>query len=70
MSSLASIFAVQRGATVLIMSTSPRFDPVSPVPLYEQAAVKFLASQGRKCTVTRSFEIVMSELEIQYNCTP
>jgi GntR family transcriptional regulator len=23
---------------VLMMSTSPRFDPVSPVPLYEQAA--------------------------------
>ena len=38
MSRLASIFAVQRGATVLTMSDSPRFDPVSPVPLYEQAA--------------------------------
>jgi GntR family transcriptional regulator len=38
MSSLASISAVQRGATVLIMSDAPRFDPVSPVPLYEQAA--------------------------------
>ena len=38
MHSLASVFAVQRGATVLIMSDSPRFDPVSPVPLYEQAA--------------------------------
>jgi GntR family transcriptional regulator len=35
---LASIFAVQRGATVLFMSDAPRFDPVSPVPLYEQAA--------------------------------
>ena len=33
-----SLSAVQRGATVLIMSASPRFDPVSPVPLYEQAA--------------------------------
>jgi GntR family transcriptional regulator len=37
-SSLASVSAVQRGATVLIMSDAPRFDPVSPVPLYEQAA--------------------------------
>ena len=35
---LASVSAVQRGATVLTMPTSPRFDPVSPVPLYEQAA--------------------------------
>jgi GntR family transcriptional regulator len=35
---LTSLSAVQRGATVLIMSDSPRFDPVSPVPLYEQAA--------------------------------
>jgi GntR family transcriptional regulator len=36
--SLTSLSAVQRGATVLIMSDAPRFDPVSPVPLYEQAA--------------------------------
>lgn len=42
---------------------------VPPAPLYEAAAVKFLAGQGRNCTVTRSFEIVMSELEIQYACT-
>jgi hypothetical protein len=41
---------------------------VPPTPLYEAAAVKFLASQGRTCTVSRSFEIVMSELEIQYSC--
>lgn len=43
---------------------------VPPAPLYEQAAVKFLATQGRTCSVTRSFEIVMSELEIQYDCKP
>lgn len=42
---------------------------VPPIPLYEAAAVKFLASQGRTCTVTRSFEIIMSEIEIGYACS-
>lgn len=42
---------------------------VPPIPLYEAAAVKFLASIGRTCSVTRSFEIIMSEIEIQYTCT-
>ncbi len=42
---------------------------VPPIPLYEAAAVKFLASQGRTCTVTRSFEIIMSEIEVDYACS-
>lgn len=42
---------------------------VPPKPLYDAAAVRFLAEQGRACTVTNSFEIVMSEIEVQYTCT-
>lgn len=43
---------------------------VPPLPLYEQAAIRFLATQGRTCTVVRSFEIIKSEVEVDYNCTP
>lgn len=41
---------------------------VPPLPLYEAAAVRFLARYGRTCSATRSFEIVMSEVEVQYSC--
>ncbi|MFA5897909.1 MAG: hypothetical protein WC829_02230 [Hyphomicrobium sp.] len=41
---------------------------VPPIPLYEAAAMKFLAQAGRACTVTRSFEIIPSEVEVTYTC--
>ncbi len=41
---------------------------VPPAQLFEQAAVKFLASQGRTCTSERSFEIIMGEMEVTYTC--
>jgi hypothetical protein len=41
---------------------------VPPMPLWEEAAISWLATTGRTCTVARSFEIIMGEVEIQYTC--
>lgn len=41
---------------------------VPPMPLWEDAAVAYLASVGRQCAITRSFEIIKGEVEVQYTC--
>lgn len=43
---------------------------VPPMPVFESAAVAFLATSDRACTITRSFEIIMGEVEMSYACTP
>lgn len=56
------------GATTGSMLLAGR-NAVPPMPIYEAAGMRYLAQFGRHCTVTRSFEIVMSEVELQYVCS-
>lgn len=41
---------------------------VPPIPMYEEAAVRWLAQTGRDCEVTRSVLIIQSQYEIIYDC--
>ena len=41
-----------------------------PSVMYERGALNWLRTQGRDCTVTRSFLVVEPQYEVQYDCQP
>lgn len=60
------MMTLEVGGSLMLLVTGA--NAVPPQTIYEQAADRWLAAQGRACHSTRSTLILMSEYEVTYDC--
>lgn len=61
------MMTLQVGGSLMLLVTGA--NAVPPQTLYEQAANDWFASVGRPCHAVRSTLILMSEYEVEYDCS-